>query len=116
MRASCRNRGLVMDAYSELRTRIDRLCALASRPEADRALVDELNDALSEGYAHVLATEQQVVEVEEHIVDLVLEGDEARSRELAVLDAKRRGLTCRAQRLRDDLARMHDCFVTLSAR
>jgi hypothetical protein len=105
-----------MDAYDEFRARIDRLCARAARPDADRALAEELNDALSEGYAHVLATEQQVVDVEERLVDLVLQGDEDRSRDLAVLDAKRRALGLRAERLRDDLARMHECFVTLSAR
>jgi hypothetical protein len=105
-----------MDAYCELRARIDRLCALASRPDADRALADELNDALSEGYARVLATEQQVVDVEERLVDLVLRGEEGRSRELAALDAKRRALARRAERLRDDLDRMHGCFVMLRAR
>jgi hypothetical protein len=105
-----------MDASTELAERIDRLCALAARPDADPSLVDEMNDMLSEGYAHVLATEQRLAEFEERVVDLLVAGDERRSRELAVIDARRRALARHAARLREQLTLMHERFVALSAR
>ena len=105
-----------MDPNAELIARIDRLCALACRPDADPALVGEINDALSEGYARVLTTEQQLAESEERLVDLLLGGDDRRGGELAALDAKRRALARQATCLRRRLARMHDRFVALNAR
>lgn len=105
-----------MDPYAELMARIDRLCALARRPDADRALVGEINDALSEGYGRALATEQQLAESEERLVDLLLGGDERCAGELGALDAERRALASQAAGLRKQLARMHECFVVLNER
>lgn len=105
-----------MDPLSELDQRIDQLCALAARPCPDAALVEEINDVLSEGYAHALRVEQDLVALDEQLVELMLSGDPDRAREVALVDARRRALGRGAARLREQLDRMHHYFVVLTAR
>lgn len=105
-----------MDTFAELDERIGRLCSRASSGEAGPGLAEEMDATLSEGYARALMMERDLVELDERLVDIMLAGDDRRAAEMALVDARRRAIGRRTERLREQLTRMHDSFLVIAGR
>jgi hypothetical protein len=91
----------------ELVASIDALIARAAAAGVDQATAREINDMLSTGYAHALASEGHVRRLERRIQDLMERGDRERaSRELDALVVQRRDTTAQATHLRARLEQL----------
>jgi hypothetical protein len=101
-----------MDPHADLHARIAGLCR-RTEDDGTPGLAEAMNDLLSEGYARALLEERRIGEIEERVVELLMSS--AERDELRSLTAERRAASLAVERLRAELAAMHDRYVALRA-
>jgi chromosome segregation ATPase len=102
-----------MDDLAQLQSRIEALSARLQRTSGGAGTLEEIEDALSRGYAAALRGEAHLVKLEEQLNDLLDSGDETRALELRLLVREHSSIERSVSRLRSALAAMHDMFVAL---
>jgi hypothetical protein len=102
-----------MDELARLLNRVEALAGRADDAVDRRALLPEMEDALSEGYAAALAGEARLVRLEERLDVLLEPGVEQRAAELLDLLREHRALEGSVVSLRTALSRVHRDFVLL---
>ena len=85
--------------------RVTQLREEAARPAPRASLLDEIEDALSEGYAHALEGDEWSMATEQRLHELMTDPDvPARARSLRELASEHARFQCTVMRLRTDLA------------
>jgi hypothetical protein len=102
-----------MHDCAPLLDRIDALTRRARRATSDPALLAEIEDLLSRGYADALSGEARMVALEERLDEILDTGDEARARELRLVVREHRAVEGTVARLRRALSELHGDFVAL---
>jgi uncharacterized coiled-coil protein SlyX len=98
-----------MDDLQALHERLDEICARADDP----AVLPELNDVLSEGYARALLAEAQLMRLEERLLDRITARVPDRRDEVQQLAGEHRTAEETVARLRRRLADAHERFHAL---
>jgi hypothetical protein len=102
-----------MRDYGDLIERLEQLAARADRSSGDAALLAELEDALSVGYAGALSGEGRLVQLEERLAALLATSGEERAPELRRIVSEHRALERSVARLRAALEPLRRQFVAL---
>jgi hypothetical protein len=95
---------------------LDRIAALTTRARlsaSNPALLAEIEDLLSQGYADALSGEARMVALEERLDEILDAGDETRARELRLVVREHRDVEGAVARLRRALSELHGDFVAL---
>jgi hypothetical protein len=101
-----------MDDLAQLEQRIEALCAEA-QANADPRLMPKIEFTLSEGYAHALAAEARMRQLDRRLELLLDSVDPGEASELRSVVRERRHLARRLERLRSRLSALKAGFVGL---
>ena len=100
-----------MDPHADLHARIARLCRRADESGAT-GVADEMDHLLSVGYALALLDDRRICQIDERVVEALVGSDE-RGADLRALAAEGRAARRAVERLRAELAVMHDRYLAL---
>ena len=102
--------------FTELKRRIDLLCARASSEHPDARLLIEIEDLLAEGYVCALHGDQHSRRLQRRFEALVEAVDAAEAaQELHVIAREQRIISEATRELRSDLAVMREHWVALGS-
>jgi hypothetical protein len=99
--------------FTELKQRIDALCARATSAQPDARLLVEIEDLLAEGYVCALRGDGRTRWLQRRFDALVASSDG--SPELARIAREQRMVADATRALRSDLARMREHWVALGS-
>jgi hypothetical protein len=103
-----------MPDHDNLLERVDRLSARAQHPCVEPEIVGEMNDLLSEGFAHALKEEARLDELEQRLADVLSDVSPHRARELRRITVESRATQRGVNRLRTRLALLHERYIELA--
>jgi biotin synthase-related radical SAM superfamily protein len=101
------------DEHSEILGRIAALRAEAEHGGRGPEMVETIEVALSDGYAHALAGEAQLMRLENDLQRVMDAAEPGRAEEVGRIVREHRSIERSVARLREALAAMHDDFVML---
>jgi phosphoenolpyruvate-protein kinase (PTS system EI component) len=104
-----------MSDHDDLLERLDRLSGQVQRGRVDPAVMDEINDILSEGYALALAEEARLDQLEQRLGDILSEVVAGRSADLRDVTVELRRTERAVSALRSRLTAMHERFIAVAA-
>jgi hypothetical protein len=113
MLGAARHRDEAMEDLQALHDRLDALCERAARRGDDAAVMAEMNDLLSEGYARALLAEARLIALEERLTDRIADLSAGRVEEVRLLAGEHRAAERAVTRLRARLADVHERFLAL---